>query len=174
MEKTAEAANNGRKQTALYKASGFWIRVGGAAIDFLLIMFASLILFWIITSLFDINFPANRKTGIALWFDLDYWLDIFLASDPALLTWLTIFLATMTIYFLSFQLLWSRTPGMQVTKSKIIDEYGESLSINKAARRTAGYWLNFATLGLGFLWVGFDIEHRGLHDWVARTYVVQE
>jgi uncharacterized RDD family membrane protein YckC len=26
---------------------------------------------------------------------------------------------------------------------------------------------------LGFLWVGFDSEKRGLHDWIAGTYVIK-
>ena len=30
-----------------------------------------------------------------------------------------------------------------------------------------------ATLGLGFFWIGFDSEKRGLHDWLAGTYVVK-
>jgi uncharacterized RDD family membrane protein YckC len=29
------------------------------------------------------------------------------------------------------------------------------------------------TLGLGFLWIGFDSEKRGLQDWVSGTYVVK-
>jgi uncharacterized RDD family membrane protein YckC len=28
-------------------------------------------------------------------------------------------------------------------------------------------------LFLGFLWIGFDSEKRGLHDWIAGTYVVR-
>jgi uncharacterized RDD family membrane protein YckC len=28
-------------------------------------------------------------------------------------------------------------------------------------------------LALGFLWIGFDREKRGLHDWLADTYVVR-
>ena len=31
-----------------------------------------------------------------------------------------------------------------------------------------------ATLGLGFLWIAFDSEKRGLHDWLSGTYVVKE
>jgi uncharacterized RDD family membrane protein YckC len=26
---------------------------------------------------------------------------------------------------------------------------------------------------LGFFWVGFDSEKRGLHDWIAGTYVIK-
>ena len=30
-----------------------------------------------------------------------------------------------------------------------------------------------ATLFLGFLWIGFDSEKRGLQDWIAGTYVIR-
>ena len=33
--------------------------------------------------------------------------------------------------------------------------------------------LGVATLGLGFIWIAFDSEKRGLHDWLAGTYVVK-
>ena len=39
--------------------------------------------------------------------------------------------------------------------------------------RTAGYLAGLATLSLGFLWIGFDAEKRGLHDWIAGTYVIR-
>jgi Tol biopolymer transport system component len=58
--------------------------------------------------------------------------------------------------------------------TRIIDVYGERPSVARAAARTGGYLACVATLGLGFLWIGFDSERRGLHDWVAGTYVVKE
>ena len=39
--------------------------------------------------------------------------------------------------------------------------------------RCAGYLAGVATLFLGFLWMGFDSEKRGLHDWIAGTYVIR-
>jgi uncharacterized RDD family membrane protein YckC len=29
------------------------------------------------------------------------------------------------------------------------------------------------TLSLGYLWIAFDAEKRGLHDWIAGTYVIR-
>ena len=43
----------------------------------------------------------------------------------------------------------------------------------RALVRTAGYVVSVASLGLGFLWIAFDSEKRGLHDWMAGTYVVK-
>ena len=39
--------------------------------------------------------------------------------------------------------------------------------------RCAGYLASIATLFLGFLWIGFDSEKRGLQDWIAGTYVIR-
>ena len=55
---------------------------------------------------------------------------------------------------------------------RVIDLYGDPPSIARAGGRAAGYLASLATLGLGFLWIGFDSEKRGLHDWLSGTYVV--
>jgi uncharacterized RDD family membrane protein YckC len=62
---------------------------------------------------------------------------------------------------------------MRAVKIRIIDLYGDEPSTRRALLRTVGYLAGFATLGLGFLWVGFDAERRGLHDWLSGTYVVK-
>ena len=66
-----------------------------------------------------------------------------------------------------------RTPGMRLLRLRIINPYGEPPGALRALVRTAGYVLSFATLSLGFLWIGFDREKRGLHDWIAGTYVIR-
>ena len=43
----------------------------------------------------------------------------------------------------------------------------------RSLARCAGYLAGVVTLFLGFLWVGFDSEKRGLHDWIAGTYVIR-
>ncbi len=48
-----------------------------------------------------------------------------------------------------------------------------STPVWRAAVRAVGYLVALATGGLGFLWVGFDREKRGLHDWLAGTYVIK-
>jgi len=62
---------------------------------------------------------------------------------------------------------------MRALGLKVIDVYGEPPSVTRSALRTLGYLAGLATLGLGFVWVGFDAEKRGLHDWIAGTYVIR-
>jgi uncharacterized RDD family membrane protein YckC len=56
---------------------------------------------------------------------------------------------------------------------RVIDVYGEPPSALRALARTLGYFVAAATGGLGFLWIGFDREKRGLHDWISGTYVIK-
>ncbi|HEY0250091.1 MAG TPA: RDD family protein, partial [Kofleriaceae bacterium] len=77
------------------------------------------------------------------------------------------------IYLLVFQITRGRTVGMQVMKMKVIDVYGDPPSAARSAVRCAGYLASAFTLFLGFLWIGFDSEKRGLHDWIAGTYVIR-
>jgi uncharacterized RDD family membrane protein YckC len=105
--------------------------------------------------------------------DVDLWIDLVLATDPALVMGLVLFAAIGLLYLLVFQLVRGRTLGMQVMKLLIIDVYGDPPSPSKCLVRCAGYVASVATLGLGFLWIGFDSEKRGLQDWLAGTYVVR-
>ena len=55
----------------------------------------------------------------------------------------------------------------------MIDVYGERPSFARIGLRVGGYLVGLCTLFLGFLWIGFDAEKRGLHDWIAGTYVIR-
>jgi len=146
---------------------GFWKRFAAAMIDAGVILPVSLVMCWLASSVADVHLPASRHHG------LDFWLDLFLASDPALIGALGLTLAIAAVYLLIFQITLGRTLGMRVLKIRIIDIYGDAPSTLRAVIRTTGYLLGFVTLGLGFVWVGFDSEKRGLHDWIASTYVVK-
>jgi uncharacterized RDD family membrane protein YckC len=62
---------------------------------------------------------------------------------------------------------------MRALKLRIIDIYGDEPSTARSLTRTFGYWAGLATLGLGFVWIAFDSEKRGVQDWIAGTYVVK-
>jgi uncharacterized RDD family membrane protein YckC len=77
------------------------------------------------------------------------------------------------LYFFIFHALRGQTPGKRLFRIKVIDGYGQRPSIGRALLRTAGYVPSLLLLALGFLWIGFDRDKRGLHDWLADTYVVE-
>jgi len=156
-----------RRVAPTFHVAGFWRRLGGAAIDLAIVVPVSLLLAWIAGQVAGVHLPASRHRGV------DFWLDLLLASDPALVGALGLMIAIATVYVLVFQITMARTPGMKLLRTRIIDVYGDPPSTGRAVARTAGYLAGVATLGLGFLWVGFDSEKRGLHDWISGTYVVK-
>ena len=147
--------------------AGFWRRFAAGWIDLAIILPVGLIFAWIASALADVHLPPSRIRGP------DFWLDLVLASDPALMTAFAMILIVGVVYLMVFQALMGRTLGMRVLKMRVIDVWGERPSIARCAARTAGYLAGLATVMLGFLWVGFDSEKRGLHDWIAGTYVIK-
>jgi len=157
-----------RSAAGTFYVGGFWRRLAAAGIDLAVILPVSMLLGWIAGALSGVQLPGSRHRG------LDFWLDLLLASDPALIGGLGLTLAIAITYALIFQVTTSRTLGMRVLKLRIIDVYGDEPSTARSVARTAGYLAGVATLGLGFFWIGFDAEKRGIQDWVAGTYVVRE
>jgi uncharacterized RDD family membrane protein YckC len=151
-----------------FHVAGFWQRCAGGFIDLAILAPVCLLLSWLAGIVSGLHLPSSRHRG------LDFWLDLLLGSDPALMGRLGLSLAIVLVYAFMFQATGARTLGMRALRMRIIDVYGERPSIGRAAARTAGYLASMATLGLGFLWIGFDSEKRGLHDWLSGTYVVKE
>jgi uncharacterized RDD family membrane protein YckC len=149
------------------RVAGFWQRFVAAWVDLAVIVPVGLILTWIASRLGNVHLPPSRIRGP------DFWLDLVLHSDPWLMTGVAMFLVVITVYMMVFQLLLGQTLGMKLLRMRVIDVWGERPSIARCAARTAGYLVGIATAMLGFLWVGFDSEKRGIHDWIAGTYVIK-
>jgi uncharacterized RDD family membrane protein YckC len=157
-----------RREPASVHAAGFWRRLVAAAIDLALVIPATLIIALIAGRITGLHMPSNLHL-----FDIDLWIDLVLATDPALVMALVLFAAIGLVYLLVFQIIVGRTLGMRVMGLKIIDVYGDPPSAGRCVARCAGYLAGIATLFLGFLWMGFDSEKRGLQDWIAGTYVIR-
>jgi uncharacterized RDD family membrane protein YckC len=148
---------------------GFFRRLLAAVIDFALIFPAAALMTWLASKIGGVHLPPSN-IGLL---DLDMWFDYFLRAEPAIIMAVAILVAVTLIYLLVFQITIARTMGMRVVGIKIIDIYGEPPSPATCAVRSVGYLASAATMFLGFLWIGFDSEKRGLHDFIARTYVVK-
>jgi uncharacterized RDD family membrane protein YckC len=148
---------------------GFWRRLAAAIVDLAIVVPVSLLFTLIISKIADVHLPSSSLHLL----DIDLWIDLALATDPALLMGFVLFTAIGMTYLLVFHIVLGRTLGMRLLKIRIIDVYGERPSPGRCAARCAGYLAGVATLFLGFLWMGFDSEKRGLHDWIAGTYVIR-
>jgi uncharacterized RDD family membrane protein YckC len=164
--RTRAPSRSGRPAPTFY-AAGFWRRLGAGLVDLAIILPVAMLLAWLAGQLAGVHLPESRHYGV------DFWLDLLLSSDPALLGMLGLLLATAAIYATIFQITWAATPGMRTLRLGIVDLYGDPPSVLRSIARTAGYLASAVTLGLGFLWIGFDHERRGLHDWLSGTHVVK-
>jgi uncharacterized RDD family membrane protein YckC len=158
-----------RKDAPSVWVVGFWKRLAAALVDLGVVVPAALLVIFIASKVAGIRLPARNMQL----FDVDMWLDLVLASDPALVMGFVLFLAIGMTYLLVFHITLGRTLGMRVLKMKVIDIYGDPPSPARCITRCAGYLASAATLFLGFLWIGFDSEKRGLQDWIAGTYVIK-
>jgi uncharacterized RDD family membrane protein YckC len=158
-----------RREPAAVYVVGFWRRLAAAAIDLALVIPVALIITVIAVRITGVQTPPSNLRVI----DVDLWIDLVLATDPALVMALVLFCAIGLTYLLVFQIVVGRTLGMRVLHIKIIDIYGDRPSAPRCIARCAGYLAGVATLFLGFLWMGFDSEKRGLQDWIAGTYVIR-
>jgi uncharacterized RDD family membrane protein YckC len=158
-----------KREAASVYVVGFWKRFAAAAIDFFVVIPAALIITLIVSKIAGVHLPAKNMKLL----DIDMWIDLVLATDPALVMGLVLFIAIGMTYLLVFHITLGRTLGMRLLKMKVIDVYGDPPSPARCAARCAGYLAGVATLFLGFLWIGFDSEKRGLQDWIAGTYVIR-
>jgi uncharacterized RDD family membrane protein YckC len=148
---------------------GFWKRLAAGIIDAAVIVPAALLVIFIASKAAGVHLPARNMKVL----DVDMWIDLVLASDPALVMGFVLLVAVAMTYLLVFHITLGRTLGMRVLRIKVIDVYGDAPSPARCIARCAGYLAGIATLFLGFLWIGFDSEKRGLQDWIAGTYVIK-
>ena len=158
-----------RREAPSVHVVGFWKRFAAAVVDLAIVIPSALLLTLIISKVAGVHLPPSNLKLL----DVDMWIDLVLATDPALVMAMVMMLAIGMIYLLVFQIVVGRTLGMRLLKMKIIDVYGDRPSPARCVARCGGYVAGVATLFLGFLWMGFDSEKRGLQDWIAGTYVIR-
>lgn len=156
----------GGTEPTVYVA-GFWRRMGAALVDLVVVLPVAALMTWLVGKIVGLRLPPSRHGGP------DYWLDTALAGDPALWGGIALAAAIACVYLFVLQVVLGRTFGMRALGLRVVDLYGEPPGAGRAALRAVGYVVAAATLGLGFAWIGFDKEKRGLHDWLAGTYVVR-
>lgn len=162
------AMRGARREPSAVFVVGFWRRLLAAAIDLAIVVPVVMLVSWIASRVTGVQMPSNVQIV-----DIDLWIDLVLATDPALVMGLALLFGIGLVYLLVFQIVVGRTLGMRVLGMRIIDVYGERPSAARCVARCAGYLAGVATLFLGFLWMGFDSEKRGLQDWIAGTYVIR-
>lgn len=138
--------------------------------------------FWLrsVAFLVDGGMVALLATGGAMLVDLAVQIGGLISSAPETgLEWLdttaTSLLVVLIVlcYFTLFVGFRGQTPGKMFLGLKIIRTTGEEVGYGKALVRWIGQCLGLLPLGLGFLMIAFSRRKQGLHDRLARTYVVR-
>jgi uncharacterized RDD family membrane protein YckC len=162
------SASDGRRAPVVHVV-GFWKRAVAAFIDLAVVLPTAMLVTFLASKISGVRLPSEKLRLL----DIDLWIDLVLATDPAIVMGLVLFFAVSLTYLFVFHLLQGRTLGMRLMRMRVIDIYGDRPSPARCAARCAGYLAGVATLFLGFLWMGFDSEKRGLQDWLAGTYVIR-
>ena len=75
-------------------------------------------------------------------------------------------------YFIVFWTTTGQTPGDRLMRIRVRPASGERLPPRRALLRFVALMLAAIPLFAGFLMILIDTRRRGLHDWIARTVVV--
>lgn len=149
------------------RVAGFWRRLLAGALDlFVLLLTAG---------------PLQRGVHWALGIEApvrgDLSLDtllLWLALPPEkVVIWMVPFLGIAVGYLVIFSALAGATLGQRALGLEIVRGDGGRPGFVRATIRALALLLGLAPGGLGVLWIAFDREKRGLHDHLARTYVVR-
>lgn len=133
--------------------AGFWIRLAAFIIDLAMIGAGS----WIV------SFTGGRVMGTADPFQF----------PPVLRSSFMGLVGIASLFY--FPWLWKQagqTLGKRFLGIRVIRTDVRPLNWGQILMRLLGYLICFAGLGIPFIWVGFDGRKQGLHDKMARTYVI--
>lgn len=133
--------------------AGFWIRVGAALIDTVIIV--------------AITFP------LLLWiYGWSYFGDdtgMIAGPSDLLISWVGPAIAV-----IAFWLYKQATPGKMVLSLRVVDaETGNTMSVGQSIGRYLGYFVSIIPLCIGLIWVAFDRRKQGWHDKLAGTVVIR-
>ncbi|ADN76295.1 RDD domain containing protein [Ferrimonas balearica DSM 9799] len=132
---------------------GFWIRVGAALIDSVLL---AMVIAPILTLLYGKEYWLDQTQ---IWGTWDLLLNYLLPAIAVILFWMAK----------------SATPGKMVLKLTIVDaKTGGKPSTGQLVVRYLGYYVSTIPLLLGLFWVGIDKRKQGWHDKLAGTVVLRQ
>lgn len=134
--------------------AGFWIRVGAALIDTMILLIVTMPL--LIAIYGWAYFDAEKTSFIAGPADL-------------LISWVA-----PAVGAIAFWLYRQATPGKMMLGLRVLDaKTGSTLRPTQALIRYIGYIVATIPLGLGLIWIALDARKQGWHDKMAGTVVLR-
>jgi uncharacterized RDD family membrane protein YckC len=126
------------------------------------------------TKTHNINYWKNKKHANFLIRFLATLIDTIIISIPiTLISKEYIADAIVAIIIISFWIFWNgQTPGKKILNLKIVDENYFNINLKTAIIRYIGYYISILTFFIGFAIIAFRNDKKGLHDILAKTYVI--
>jgi len=164
---SADLVVGAQSSAHVVRVAGFWRRSVAAAIDAACIAPAILVLGWLAFRASGLRLPAATDIRV------ENMLELLLEGGSFVHSLLAMELAIVLLYGFLFTATTGATPGLRLLRLKVINVYGDAPEWWRVLLRCLGFLCGGLLLGLGLLWIGFDREKRGLHDWLAGTYVIR-
>ena len=147
--------------------AGMWRRIGAAIVDLLCLAPALLASGWIVLRI------AGEQTPVGQLLRPEALLELFLGGDATVIGAVALAVVCGMLYAFLFISLTGSTLGLRLWRVRVINVYGGRPEWWRVFVRCWGFVIGLFAFGLGLLWIGFDREKRGLHDWLAGTYVIR-
>jgi uncharacterized RDD family membrane protein YckC len=162
-ETTPERVESPNESTENVRWGGFLRRVVAFIIDFVMII----LLFALMGSLAYIGY----KVGLAAHDRSISW-----SNAAPLMTFLTFaWMGLTTAYFVVFHGMEGKTIGKSLLGLRVVGAGQAALTYRQALLRWLGtVGFGIVSLGLSFLWILWQREKRGWHDFLARTWVIRD
>ncbi len=81
-------------------------------------------------------------------------------------------LLLLPVYKIFFWTVSGQTIGDAIFGVRVVRADGKPMTIPRSIKRFLGFLLCFLTFGVGFALILIDNQRQGLHDTIARTYVI--
>lgn len=137
--------------------AGFWVRLVAAVIDMIIVFTLQFLLGALLAfaGLSSLGFNADSAGTIAVLVQIFSY-------------------ALSFAYYIVFTGYCGQTPGKMAVRIKVIRRDGNAISFGRAAfREVPAKFISGIIFGIGYLMVAFDDQKQGLHDRMARTYVIK-
>ena len=166
--RTSTAPDGARGPEVLhFRVAGFFERALAGLVDGIIILPVFALLAWAGSAATGVRIPRAREVT----FDLV--VGLLIEKNGPVIFWAVMLVILVFLYCFIFIAARGQTPGKRLVGVRVVTWYGEPPTLARSLVRTFGYLVSAALLWLGFIWIGFDREKRGLHDWIAGTYVVR-
>jgi uncharacterized RDD family membrane protein YckC len=149
-----------KPDVVVVEKGGFIRRCLAGAVDLALIGIALLLFLMAGKLVFSWGTPGKDGMGLGAF---------LLLTLPVYI--LTVILAA--VYFTYFHASIGQTPGKKLFALRVVDFNGQAPRTSIAFLRFVAGTFSLLLMGMGFFWIGLDLNKQGWHDKIAQTVVIR-